>query len=607
MKTPVLNINHKPYYKSVKSSFMKVLLNGIVAAFITFNCVAQPGSLDKTFGMQGKVITEFNDGSFETRDATKQADGKILITGIFDAAGDKQFIAIVRYLYNGELDNAFGDNGRVLTDLGYYGQHGVAIVADAQGKIFVAGEVVGENIHDEYDMVLLKYNTDGTPDLTFGNKGVVFKDFWGNDYPYDIALQEDGKIVLAGHSGQGFLTTRFLTNGELDTGFANNGSSLAFGGLAYAKSIFIQPDRKIVVGGSGYTTTCMLARYMTDGTYDSSFGVNGKATFYRPSLNISKIALTSTGNIVAVGMTGSASFTNIAIVQHTSLGKPDSTFGNNGIATLVLDSLYSRATDVAAQGDKIVIFGSTNTFEEGYKDILVARYLTNGQLDETFANKGIQRTEFGIKGEHTVAGFIDDDNKIVVAGDAYKSLATYKQEIIIARYYSDSTIEKDKYVKIKHWLHHHGITWEDKPNNLINYYSIQSSTNGNAFTEVARIFSNQHGGIQTYTASNNATANYRVAAISNTGNIIYSNTLSLVNITPTINLYPNPAKNNLQIQGLPAGTTKLRVTDLSGNTRIIATTNSTVYSINIAQLTSGNYLLNIKTANEIITKQFIKE
>lgn len=115
--------------------------------------------------------------------------------------------------------------------------------------------------------------------------------------------------------------------------------------------------------------------------------------------------------------------------------------------------------------------------------------------------------------------------------------------------------------------------------------------------------------MQTFATADDATASYRVAAVNSSGNISYSNTLTLTaEDGSTIKLYPNPVKSSLRIEGLPANAkTKITITDISGSIKIITTVNSSVYSLNVSQLTRGSYIIKAESENNVVTKPFIKE
>ncbi|WP_171608959.1 T9SS type A sorting domain-containing protein [Limnovirga soli] len=586
-------------------------MKSLLILLVLVNCIyiskAQTGTLDSSFGINGKVISETFKGRING--VAVQKDNKILIVGSGNY-DDKGGFLIVRYNPDGNPDESFGNSGRVITTIAGAANEFLSVAVQSDGNIIASG-YYSPSGSGSVDAVLIRYKSNGTLDSTFGNNGIVITNIARWDYPYDLTLQKDGKILIVGdkrindNDNQTSFIARYNINGSLDEGFGINGIQLTtFNSLIKMRSIALTSDEKIIVGGTyGAGDAFILVSYLTNGAINPEFGNAGKATLSLSDGELDEIKIQVDGNILATGVERN----NVIIARFTKSGGIDNTFSNDGFNDKVFESGFSDGKTILLQPDmKIIVAGNRSNNNGSF--YTVCRFKLDGTLDSTFATNGIQLTSFDESTSTLVCNdaALQADGKIVLVGNLTEGFPPGIYAAL-ARYNNDKGLGSNpQYVKIKHWLHHHGITWEDKPNNLINYYSIQSSTNGNAFTEVARIFNNQHGGTQTYTAANNATTNYRVAAVSNTGNIKYSNTLTLT-ATPAIQLYPNPAKNNLQIQGLPAGTTKLIVTDLSGNTSIIATTNSTVYSIHIAQLTSGNYLLHIKTANEVITKQFIKE
>ncbi|WP_171608958.1 T9SS type A sorting domain-containing protein [Limnovirga soli] len=592
---------------------MKSLLILLVLVNCMYISKAQPGTLDSSFGANGKVLGEAFQGVANSM--IVQPDGKIVIGGT--QYGEHSGFLVARYNMNGTLDINFGDSGRAVNNLGdvAFSKIIYSIALQKDGKIVAVGQYASTG--DNSGFAIMRFNSDGSIDKQFGDNGLTITSVSGNyDIVRDMGILPDGTIIVTGDTEKNpndnkrsFLAS-YNSSGNLNESFGNKGILIiTLIDVADIRALGITNDSKIIIGGYYKTfEKSILLKFNSDGNADKSFGNNGLAelsfnsNIYFNQLN--DIAINPDNSIVATGFVQQFSneYYNIIAEKFLSNGTPDSSFGTNAYSLIGIEKKNIYANSVLSESNGKVI-ASGYYVDKGIGYFLVSAFTKNGKPDSTFGINGIQTTSFEGSGT-AYCSALQEDGKILLAGtNADYSIPRY--QVAITRYMGNGS-DKLMYVKIKHWLHHHGITWENKPNNLINYYSIQSSTNGNAFTEVARIFSNHHGGIQTYTAANNATANYRVAAISNTGNITYSNTLTLT-ATPTIQLYPNPAKNNLHIQGLPAGTTKLTVTDISGNTSIIATTNSTVYSINIAQLTSGNYLLHIKTANEVITKQFIKE
>ncbi len=125
-------------------------------------------------------------------------DGRIVVAGAAsDPAGPGGFFAVARYLKNGALDTSFDGDGWKTTDLEGFDESALAVSVQPDGKILAAG--TSANPDFSLDFALVRYNADGTDDLTFGALGRVITDFASrSDGARGIALQADGKIVLAG-------------------------------------------------------------------------------------------------------------------------------------------------------------------------------------------------------------------------------------------------------------------------------------------------------------------------------------------------------------------------------------------------------------------------
>jgi uncharacterized delta-60 repeat protein len=211
-----------------------------------------PGDLDPSFGVGGKVTTDF--GAQEVaEDLVLQPDGKLV------AAGS----ALARYRPDGRLDPSFGVGGKVTTDFG-----ASALVRQPDGKLVVAGTTTVTGFPD---FALARYLPDGTLDASFGVGGTVITDFGGGEFGRALVLQPDGKLVVAGLC-QGcdgdidFILARYLADGSLDAMFGVGGKvTTDFGGLNdRAFALVLQPDGKLVAaGGSNASGTFdfALARY----------------------------------------------------------------------------------------------------------------------------------------------------------------------------------------------------------------------------------------------------------------------------------------------------------------------------------------------------------
>jgi uncharacterized delta-60 repeat protein len=237
------------------------------------------GALDPTFGVGGKVTTDFA-GIFDVAMAL-QADGKIVVVGDSVVGGFGDF-ALARYNADGTLDDSFGTSGKVTTDFGGDEDRAFDVAIQANGRIVVVGHSVAG---DAVDFALARYNADGslddggpndsTPADTFGTSGKVTTDFGGTiDLATSVVLQADGKIVVAGSTFGGgsedFALARYNADGTLDDGFGTSGKvTTDFGGSDRATSVALQTDGKIVVAGStfgGGFGGLALARYLGDPT-----------------------------------------------------------------------------------------------------------------------------------------------------------------------------------------------------------------------------------------------------------------------------------------------------------------------------------------------------
>ena len=406
-------------------------LLGLGAAAPAARAEAEPGDLDRSFGGDGRVVTDFSggddganaiatranqivaagsaaagngpdfavgiynlDGSLRFDEVTTSFGGSesaravaihpelgIVAAGLSNASGGNEF-AVARYFSFGALNPTFGEGGRVTTDLrDSASAYGVAIQAD--GKVVVAGRsfacspvICGAG---DTDFGLARYNPDGSLDTSFDGDGKAVTGFGDSDIATAVAIQSDGKIVAAGETATGngrFALARYNPNGSLDSGFDGDGKlSTDFStGFDAANAVAIQADGKIIA--AGYSTLpggdgrFALARYNPDGSLDSSFDSDGKVTtdFSTGSDLANGVAIQGDGKIVAAGRTATGAG-NFALARYNTDGTLDRSFGDAGRVRTGLGGDES-ARGIAIQDDTVA--------GEGGKIVVAGRTSTGG-------------------------------------------------------------------------------------------------------------------------------------------------------------------------------------------------------------------------------------
>ncbi|MFJ8012859.1 calcium-binding protein [Streptomyces sp. NPDC096339] len=379
--------------------------------------LAAPGDPDTGFGTGGRVTTDF--GGFEqVNGVAVQPDGKIIAVGLTDTGGvggGVHNFAVARYNANGTPDSTFGTGGRLTTDLRGDAQ---AVAVQPDGKIVVAG-------HSDDDFAVARYNANGSPDTTFDNDGKVTTQFGGVDQARSVALLPDGRIVVAGLSNAAgtydFAVARYNSNGSPDTDFDADGRVTTdfSGGLDQAAGVVLQADGRITAAGSanGFgSDDFALVQYNSDGTLDSTFGTGGRVTTDFGALDQARgMARQPDGKIVTAGLTGSGSTFTFALARYNADGSPDATFDTDGRLTTGFGTTGSAAA-VALQGDgKIIAAGQSSS---GGADFALARYNDDGALDTTFDTDGKVTTDFAGANDGANAVAVQADGKIVAAGHA---------------------------------------------------------------------------------------------------------------------------------------------------------------------------------------------
>jgi uncharacterized delta-60 repeat protein len=391
-------------------------------------------SENKTFGTSGYKSV---DGV--PAEVVLQGDGKVLTVGRSTYNFNESGVAalMIRYLSNGELDASFAGDGSLLSThadlLGVY-----SAAAQSDGKILVTtnNRPAGGGSPPS-DCVVARFLTNGVLDATFSGDGIQKtrlgpSEGEGGHAPW-VASQSDGKVIIGctpnvvGGNGAGRGIIRYLSNGELDTTFDGDGTHLTTGyGYGSVITGALQSDGKSLISTNGWNYQG-VQRHLSNGSFDTSFDGDGIATstmFYK----LNDLTTQSDGKIIAAGM-----FTNtwnkFGVARFLTNGSLDTTFSNDGQALInTLAGYYVEghgASSAALQSDgKIVLAGGVNTSD--FTSFVVARFLTNGELDTSFTADGVETYSSNISYWYSSQPKLrlQPDGKMVVAAGPPRWTAT---------------------------------------------------------------------------------------------------------------------------------------------------------------------------------------
>jgi uncharacterized delta-60 repeat protein len=301
------------------------------------------GKLDRTFGRNGKVLMYFGSRRSNVSNLAAvaiQADGKVVAVGFssYWPIGGRSSFALARYTVRGRLDRSFGRDGKVLTDFAPRGSSNAnAVAIQPDGKIVAAGGAFISDRDYKEKFALARYNADGTLDRSFGNRGkVVTKVGELFTEAIGVIVQPDGKLLVAGNGA----LARYGADGKLDMSFGSGG--MALDGVRHVSAVAMQRDRKLVTAGTGmgpHYLKFSLARFLEDGSRDESFGRPGKllADFGTRAVGNAVVVRTD-GKVVVAGTVGGRDF---ALARYSSSGRLDGSFGSGGKVRTDFDSVWA--------------------------------------------------------------------------------------------------------------------------------------------------------------------------------------------------------------------------------------------------------------------------
>ncbi|MEO8422748.1 MAG: delta-60 repeat domain-containing protein [Actinomycetota bacterium] len=320
----------------------------------------------------------------------------------------------------GQPDTFFGHDG--IQTAFPNGAVAYAVAIDHHDRIVVAGFTLAAHA----DIALARFTPGGRLDPTFGQGGKVVTDLGANDYAFDVAIQDDGGIVVVGERGTAasdrFVVQRYRPNGTLDPGFANAGTALTWFGRRFqsASAVAITPGGRIVVAGStsnGTTSRSAVARYLSDGRLDRGFGDDGRVTtdVSRSGEQFTDLTVQPDGRIVAAGWAEGSLVPVFSAVRYTTNGRLDPSFGGDGITRVDVAPGADRANAITRQDDgKFVLVGGVSA--GGRAEWGLIRLGPRGHLDPTFGKHGRLMTDFGPGFDEADAIAIQDNGRLLVAG-----------------------------------------------------------------------------------------------------------------------------------------------------------------------------------------------
>jgi uncharacterized delta-60 repeat protein len=410
---------------------------------------AQPGSLDPSFGTNG--IAQFNPGEYQdvATDIVCLDDGSFLVAGTIFITLQSTYGAIIKVNSDGTRNMNWGTNGILPMECGIGSLiYKMQILDD--GKILVAGttSVTTPNL----EFFVARFLADGTPDPTFGTNGYGITSFDDVETDcYAMAVQADGKIILAGKSWtqrfNSMLFTRFNANGTLDTTFGTNGytnldPSVQSDGI---RALGILSDGTIVGMGHQYLSTPYYAEFAAmvkldaNGIPISTFGTNGvliPGSFTNVSMILGMQIVND--DIYTSGYMYNASGNQlVCTAKLDAFGTADPNFGTNGI-TLTQPSTnpWSIGYDILLSPDNYIYVCGTSGFGgiANPRDFVILRYAMSGQLDLNFNSTGYNVISIGPSFDDANALERQADGKIVLAGFTADLTSTTYNDFALARF-----------------------------------------------------------------------------------------------------------------------------------------------------------------------------
>jgi len=579
---------------------------------------SQAGTLDATFSGDGKVTTSVAPNIDDARSMAVQTNGKIVVAGFSHNGTDYDF-ALTRYNPDGTLDATFDTDGIVTTAVGSGDDIIYGVDLQSDGKIVIAGNSFNGT---DFDFALARYNSDGSLDLTFATDGIVTTAIGsGNDLGRSVAIQGDGKILVAGYSFNGtnndFAVARYNSDGTPDLSFDTDGKrSDAIGpGNDEARALVIQDDGKLALAGrsfSGSNDDFALARYNSDGTLDATFDGDGKLTTDIGIADdvINSVILQSDGKIVAAGRSFVGGIDQASVARYNTDGSLDLSFDGDGKVTTAIGSTDDNGRSVAVQSDgKILVAGFSYNGTDF--DFALVRYNINGSLDNTFDVDGKVVTDFSSAQD---LGYV-----IILSGLRIYVAGSSGDDFAIAAYLNDAfplplSLTSFTASKSNNSIE---LNWKTANEQNTAAFVIERSTDGRNFTNLGTVQSSGNSSSTknySFTDQNplTGTSFYRLKMVDKDGSFTYSKVIavSMSAITKALQVFPNPVRDILHVQTTGIEIITLQIVDAAGKItkqEKIQLNGNTSFSVEVQSLPKGKYYLVLQRKDGKEVEGFVKQ
>lgn len=386
---------------------------------------------DSSFGVNGIVRYGFsNSYHSELQKSVLHPDGKISSVGFSGAVGFTSHILLSRHLSSGALDSSFNGDGSLVFSFGGNNEQARSLALLQNGNVMVGGVSNGKPV-----LAVLK--PDGSFDAAFSNSGIKWIDLGiGNGGRINKIIQQtDGKILAMGYGYNGFdfdmMVCRMLTNGDLDTGWAQNGIGLYPTGTYhnFCNDAALQSNGKLVIAGysssaSDYVT---VMRLTSNGLVDSSFGVNGR---YHQNIgsSINELAAVQILSNDDLLLAGSISGSPLSTIDHLTIklksnGSTDHTFGNMGVSINDVRNTEDQTYGLHVNSDGSFFQSGFSYNTSGITEFVCFKCKQNGSIDSSFGVNGIYIFPFA--GNGWIKSILkQSDGKLLFCGQSSSTLAS---------------------------------------------------------------------------------------------------------------------------------------------------------------------------------------